>query len=497
MKRQLTNALSLLVLLAGVGWLTPAQDNQEPPKQPALTLPEEPDAVIPEFQPRRERKSHRFFRKQIVSFGQDVTLGPDEVCQDMIVIGGNAEVKGTVEGDLVVIFGSAEVSGKLDQGLVVVMGSANLIDAATVERDAVVVGGRLRMNPKATINGDRHEIVLDGLLPNLHWMTDWFRHGFLLARPLPPQVHWAWVVAGMLLVFYFLLSVLFARPLTACVNAIETTPVGSFFAGMLALILLGPLMFLLVVSVAGILVVPVLLFALVAFLFFGKVVVYRATGQQLGKAMNLPGLQHPAVALLIGIIIFYLLYTVPVLGFVVWGIATVWGVGAVLMAIFSGLRREQEPPLVTMSSAALAGIQPAGFQESPPALPLSPDLVTLRRAGFWIRFWATLLDFVLLGTLVAFVGPVFLFLWAAYHIAMWTWKGTTVGGIVAGIKVIRADGRPINFSVALIRSLSSFFSAVVFFIGFFWAGWTRDKQAWHDKIAGTIVVKVPKGISLV
>ena len=68
---------------------------------------------------------------------------------------------------------------------------------------------------------------------------------------------------------------------------------------------------------------------------------------------------------------------------------------------------------------------------------------------------------------------------------------------MVGIKIIRVDGQPINFAVALVRSLSSFFSAVVLFLGFFWAGWDKDKQAWHDKIAGTIVVKLPKGLSLI
>ena len=86
---------------------------------------------------------------------------------------------------------------------------------------------------------------------------------------------------------------------------------------------------------------------------------------------------------------------------------------------------------------------------------------------------------------------------ATPHVGMWAWKGTTIGGIVMGIKVVRLNGAPVDFSVALVRSLSSFFSAVVLFLGFFWTGWDREKQSWHDKIAGTIVVRVPKGMSLI
>ena len=44
--------------------------------------------------------------------------------------------------------------------------------------------------------------------------------------------------------------------------------------------------------------------------------------------------------------------------------------------------------------------------------------------------------------------------------------------------------------------MASFFSAFVFFLGFFWAGWDRNKQSWHDKIAGTVIVRVPLGVPL-
>ena len=53
-----------------------------------------------------------------------------------------------------------------------------------------------------------------------------------------------------------------------------------------------------------------------------------------------------------------------------------------------------------------------------------------------------------------------------------------------------------DFPVALVRSLSSFFSAFVLFLGFLWVAWDREKQSWHDKIAGTVVVQMPKGFAL-
>jgi uncharacterized RDD family membrane protein YckC len=34
-------------------------------------------------------------------------------------------------------------------------------------------------------------------------------------------------------------------------------------------------------------------------------------------------------------------------------------------------------------------------------------------------------------------------------------------------------------------------------LGFIWIAFDDGKQAWHDKIAGTVVVRVTKGVSLV
>jgi uncharacterized RDD family membrane protein YckC len=91
----------------------------------------------------------------------------------------------------------------------------------------------------------------------------------------------------------------------------------------------------------------------------------------------------------------------------------------------------------------------------------------------------------------------FLLAWFGYHVGMWTWKGTTIGGIVCGLKVVRLDGREIDFGIAMVRSLGSVLSFMALCLGFFWAGWSTERQSWHDTIAGTTIVKMPKGVSLI
>jgi len=71
-----------------------------------------------------------------------------------------------------------------------------------------------------------------------------------------------------------------------------------------------------------------------------------------------------------------------------------------------------------------------------------------------------------------------------------------IGGIVFGLQVVRADGRPVDWSTAIVRALGCFLSLVVVGLGFIWIAFDDQRQGWHDKIAGTVVVRVPKGVSL-
>jgi uncharacterized RDD family membrane protein YckC len=59
------------------------------------------------------------------------------------------------------------------------------------------------------------------------------------------------------------------------------------------------------------------------------------------------------------------------------------------------------------------------------------------------------------------------------------------------------DDRPVSWSVAAVRGLSAFLSLAIAGLGFIWVAFDDDKQSWHDKIAGTTIVKVPKGTPLI
>lgn len=65
----------------------------------------------------------------------------------------------------------------------------------------------------------------------------------------------------------------------------------------------------------------------------------------------------------------------------------------------------------------------------------------------------------------------------------------TVGKLVLGLKVTDMNGNALDFPKAFIRNLAKVLSGMTFLIGYIMAGFTDKKQALHDIVAGALVVK--------
>ena len=425
----------------------------------------------------RGKSSHRS-NMDLTAVFNDTAVREGETARMVVVVGGGAVIDGVVEQNLVVVLGTARLGPKAD-----------------IKHDLIIVGGTVEADPAARIGGHRVLIGPGGKLGALAWRgwpRDWVNEGLLWARPLPPQFAWSWIVAAVALLFYVVIAVLFPRPVQASVAALEEKPGRALLLGLLALLLFAPLLVLLLFTVVGIVLVPFLVGAMALAFLFGKAAVFRYTGQQLGGQFGLAASGHPVLALLSGALLFCLLYMIPVVGFLAWLVIAPLGLGAAFLAFFK--RNKPKPDAAAESAAPPPEDTPGGsiFGAAP-----APTLL-LPRVGFWVRLCATLLDLVLIGVILrVFHAPqLFLPVWIIYHLALWSWHGATLGDLVLGLRLVRQDGGPLKFSVVLVRALASCFSFIVLCLGFFWAGWDRGKQAWHDKIAGTIVVRVSRAAVL-
>lgn len=76
-----------------------------------------------------------------------------------------------------------------------------------------------------------------------------------------------------------------------------------------------------------------------------------------------------------------------------------------------------------------------------------------------------------------------------YWIAMETSHyQASFGKLAIGMKVVDGAGNRLSIPKSTGRNLLKFLSAIILFIGFMMAGWTRRKQALHDKIVNCLVV---------
>jgi uncharacterized RDD family membrane protein YckC len=79
----------------------------------------------------------------------------------------------------------------------------------------------------------------------------------------------------------------------------------------------------------------------------------------------------------------------------------------------------------------------------------------------------------------------------AYNVGFWWLAGQTPGKWLLGIKIVPVEGGRLTLRRALLRCLAYILSALPFYLGFFWIlGPTR--RGWHDRIARTEVVYVPR-----
>jgi uncharacterized RDD family membrane protein YckC len=488
--------------------------------------------------------------RSVVSIGHDALLPSGESAVSVVSVFGSAESAGTVSDSVVSVFGDARstgdvgdsvvsvfgdvtVDGKVNGAVVSVLGNVQLGPRAEVSGGVVGIFGTLERSPGAIVHGGVERIFSTNLMPGLHaWLRSTLVYGRLLS--LDPGARWAWGFALAVLALYVLLAALFPEAVMRGVQTLTQHPGKSLLAAILAL-LVSPLLFVvLAITVVGIVLVPI---AWVCVSLFGKVVALGWIGS---RVLAVPALEeeqaraarHPALAVLIGGAIVLLLYLIPLLGLFIYALLGALGFGAVIYASILAMRnsgsravppaaRSADPARVaaaapaptdagtsgptidaTAASATGAATDSGGSaQTSAAPPPPSPGLeLTMPRAGFWIRMGALLIDTFLIFLIVHVLSDressSVLLLLALYGAVMWKLRGTTVGGAVCHLKVVRLDGRPIDWGTALVRALGCLLSLAVAGLGFFWIAVDPQRQAWHDKIAGTVVVQVPEAVPL-
>jgi uncharacterized RDD family membrane protein YckC/cytoskeletal protein CcmA (bactofilin family) len=478
-----------------------------------------------------------------VAIGHDTHIGKDEKADAAVSILGSTTVDGEVSDAAVSVLGSTTVNGSVGDAAVAVMGSVHVTGHvggdvvavggnielgpnAEVGGQVVVVGGTLQKDPAAVVHGQIQQVSIAQHFPKFDWLFAWVKSALFKGRLLSFEsgTGWAWMVAGAFLGFYLLCALIFPRGIEKCAETLEQRPGFTILTALLTMLAMPLVFLLLAITGIGILVIPFLATGLFVAKLFGRATMLAWFGRRFTGWLGGGLFSHAVMNVLIGGILVALLYTVPILAFIVSMLIGILGLGTVIYALILSMRRNGAKPAPAAAAVApIAGPPPpvagvafaaGGAGESvagaavPPFVPVAAppaivSAVTLPRAGFWIRTGALAIDLILCAVIIKvlpwvhFRSSLVLLVLAAYGAVMWKLRGTTVGGSICHLKVVRLDDRPLDWTAAIVRALSCFLSLFVVGLGFLWVAFDNEKQSWHDKIAGTAVVRVPKSVSLI
>jgi uncharacterized RDD family membrane protein YckC len=472
----------------------------------------------------------RVWARPAVRIGSSYALQATDSVRDAVVVFGSATIDGFVDGDLVVVLGDVRLSSTavVNGSLHVVGGNVSAAPGALVRDELVLVGGEVDGPSDSYIGGGHVVIGAPAFGERLRAVVPWLTQGLLWGRLIVPSVGWVWWFAAIGFLISLLVNATFHEPVGASAAVLTRRPLGSFLSGLLAMLLIAPITALLLASIIGVLVFPFILCAFVLAGVIGKAGASRALGASLVPADDPDNRLTALRSFAIGSVAIDLLYMIPILGLVTWALLGVLGLGSAVLAFFAALRREsprvkrapEVPPVppvppsptgpivpeavltaspVDAGTPAIPAFATAGPAAAAAAVPLDADLRAFPHATFGDRLAAFALDLLLLFVVGLWLdgsrragGDHFLLYALIYFIVFWAWKGTTVGGIICNLRLVRVDGTPLRPGDAVIRGLTGVLSMAACGLGGLWILRDPEQQAWHDRIAGTFVVKVPR-----
>lgn len=478
------------------------------------------------------------------------------VNQSVVVIGGTANVLAEVADSVVALIGDVTTSKKIGNSVVAVMGdvtvdnevgdstiavlgNVNLGPHAIVHGSAVSVGGMVSHDDAAVVDHNIQSIggVIATHTNIIQGIRAWFKHAFLLGRPLAIGEHlgWVWVVALGVLAFYMLIALAMPQSLNHCSETLRRRPWSALLTAILSIVGVPLTGLVMLVTVIGIPLVPIYLLAIFFASIFGRIVVIATLGTWILSAFKQK--DHRAIwKVLVGGLLVMAVYLIPIIGDVSMHLIGFMGFGAVLLTvltnIFARKPKSNHPPTTTTDFRhAEADLNPSqsttelesAMVSSEAADPLSPldqnvehqsaELTSQLEhpATFKQRMFALAIDVVFIQVLVTGLtsfdvvarhldddaGFPNLIPLAVYAAVLWTYRSTTAGGSILKLRVERVDGLPMDARTSIIRALSCFLSLFAAGLGFLWILRDEKQEAWHDKISGTRVVQSNRPLPLV
>lgn len=240
--------------------------------------------------------------------------------ESVVKVGENIDIpEGTEIDSAVAIGGNISIGGKVKQDVVAIGGDVILQKSAVVVGDVVSVGGTIQKDPAAIIKGSTTEVKFPvGVLSKgLGW-------GIAILSILS---FLAFLVLALIVVAFF------GKQLGASSYYVEKLPWHALLWGILIPPASVLIIIFLVLSILGIVFIPVYLLLLMAAGFLGYIAVSQLIGKKVMKALRVYN-KPMVVEVLVGLLLLFVIGFLPILGWAVKALAGLMGLGAVVATRF-------------------------------------------------------------------------------------------------------------------------------------------------------------------
>lgn len=277
-----------------------------------------------------------------------ITVGAEDDLGVVVVTTGDAEIAGSVDS-IIAFDGDVTVTGDVDTFAWAVTGTLTVAEGATVGGDAIA-GSTLDVAP-GTVEGTARRMTPGD------WAASAMVFGIL------------WWIGGAIATFVLGLLLLWLAPRgMARTREVARTEVGASIGIGLALLVGVPVVAVLIAfTLVGLPLTLGLLVATAMAAFVGSIVSALLVGHLLLRGA------HPVVELLVGLVLIGLAGLLPFVGGIVTGLAAVYGVGALAVAVW---RARTPPTVISIPEAERREAEPAHEASATdrPAPPTTPQV---------------------------------------------------------------------------------------------------------------------------
>lgn len=279
-------------------------------------------------------------KNDLLAFASEIQLNRTSIITNSaFLFGGRVSTSGEIGGKLTVRASDALISGKIG-GDVDIKADRITIVAPTE------IAGKLRYRSKEEIKIDSG-VVITGGVEKVNLTPE------ELAAEKESGINWPFRIGLFLcsLVTGLILSVLINRHTRTAEGFVVSKPLICIGIGFIGACVAPIAIFILLITIVGIPIGIMLLFALTIFFYTAKIYIAIAAGRMVVKLLGRGKEIKIGWALLIGLVILTILFAIPYLGWIAYFGVVFWGIGATVLAI-QQCRHFPAPPPATAPQAS-------------------------------------------------------------------------------------------------------------------------------------------------